>query len=306
MHQREEALTSPALSTMWMQKRFSTVSEFWARVQELGLDRIELSSVVRPEMVEGLLPGDARIASVHSPCPSTVGLGDEVGLLLSSLDPERRQAAVRTTEDAIDYAARYGAGAVVAHLGYVVMDRSAGRELGRMFIAHQEDQPRYAELRSQVVATRQAAEAPHLEAVRRSLDALEAHARKRGVRLGFENLPRPWGIPSVEEAAALLAEHDPAVVYYWHDTGHAQVMHNLGFVRHEKWLETLGSRMLGMHLHDVKGVQDHLCCGLGEIDWTWIARYLRPDSLRTCEFDYYFEGEHVQRGVEVLREAGCL
>jgi sugar phosphate isomerase/epimerase len=291
---------------MWMQKRFARLTDFFEAARRFGFERFELSSVVTPDMVEGFTPGAAEIASVHAPCPSTVGLGDTVGLLLSALDSELRTTAVRMAKAAMEFAVRYGCRMVVLHLGYVGMDHSAGREMRRMFIAARESEPRFAELRRQVEAERAAHAGPHLDAARKSLDELQVHARRLGIRFAFENLPRHWGIPLVSEARTLLSETDPQTVGYWHDTGHAQVQHNLGHVRHSHWLEALHPRLFGMHLHDVMGMQDHLCAGLGEIDWMWIAGYLRPETCRTCEFDYYFEGAHLQEGVEVLRQAGCL
>lgn len=299
-------MASPALSTMWLQNRFRSVTGFIAAAREVGFERFELSSVVRPDMVDGLQPGDAEIASLHAPCPSTVGLGDSVGLLLSSVEPDRRAGAVQAAKDSMDFAGRFGCRTVVLHLGYVIMDRSAGRAMKQMYIERRESETLFAELRENVIQERAARAAPHLDAARRSLDELQPHARRLGIRLGIENLPRHWGIPTVPEARTLLSETDPHVVYYWHDTGHAQIQHNLAFVRHYDWLEALHPRLLGMHLHDAMGVRDHLCCGLGEIDWSKIATYLRPESHRTCEFDYYFEGEHLKQGVEVLRQAGCL
>ncbi len=296
----------PALATMWMQRRFSHVREFVEAGKRIGFRQFELGHVVSPEMLEGITRRDAEFPSLHAPCPTTVGLGSHQGIVVSALDEDKRKAAVALTVQTLDTAQRLGAGAVVLHLGHVEVDRAIEKEMRRLHIAQEENSPRFQSLRQKLVEARVERASPHLDAVRRSLETLVAEARTRGLRLGMENRVHYHEIPILEEAQGLLAEFDPDVLYYWHDAGRAQVLHNLGFIRHEAWLEAFSDRMLGIHFHDVMGTRDHLVCGLGEIDWGWIGGYLTPGTMRTCEFDWYFEAEHLWQGVEYLDGAGCL
>ncbi len=303
---RRSTVQVPALATMWMQHRFSHVREFLEAGKRIGIQQFELGHVVRPEMLEGITRRDAEFPSIHAPCPTTIGLGSRQGIVFSALDEAKREAAVALTVQTLDVAQRLGASAVVVHVGHVEVDAALEKEMCRLYTALEEDTPRFQALRAQLVGARAEQAPPYLDAVRRSLETLVAEARKRGLRLGMENRVHYHEIPTLEEAQALLAEFDPGALFYWHDAGHAQVLQNLGFILHEAWLETFRGRMLGIHLHDVMGTRDHLVCGLGEIDWAWIAGYLAPDTLRTCEFDWYFEPEHLWQGVEVLDAAGCL
>lgn len=296
----------PALSTMWMQRRFSHVREFVEAAKRIGFQQFELGHVVRPEMLEGITRRDGEFPSLHAPCPTTIGLGSRQGIVISALDEDKREAAVALTVQTLDVAQRLGAGAVVVHVGHVEVDQALEKEMRRLYAVLEEDSPRFQALREQLVRSRAEQAPPHLDAVRRSLETLVAEARKRGLRLGMENRVHYHEIPTLEEAQALLAEFDPQALFYWHDAGHAQVLHNLGFIRHKAWLEAFRDRMVGIHFHDVMGTRDHLACGLGEIDWGWLGGYLAPDTLRTCEFDWYFESEHLWQGVEVLDAAGCL
>jgi sugar phosphate isomerase/epimerase len=297
-------MNTPALSTMWMQQRFSRVREFVEAGKRLGFEKFELGHVVRPEMLDGLARQDAEFPSIHAPCPSTIGLGHKEGIVVSSLDEDQRQEAVRLTVKTMDLAEKLGATAVIVHVGHVETGRHINGELRSLYISQQEEAPRFHTLRQQFVEARAARASLHLEPVRRSLEELTREAGQRGLHLAMENRVYYHEIPLPDEARTLLGEFE--TLHYWHDTGHAQVLQNLGFVRHEDWLETFQDRMLGIHLHDVLGIRDHLVCGLGEIDWRWIVGYLEPDTLRTCEFDYYFEGAHLQQGVEFLRAAGWL
>ena len=58
------------------------------------------------------------------------------------------------------------------------------------------------------------------------------------------------------------------VVGYWHDVGHAQTLEHLSLCSHEEWLRRFAGQMVGVHLHDVVGVRDHLAAGLTR--WTGI------------------------------------
>ncbi len=94
------------------------------------------------------------------------------------------------------------------------------------------------------------------------------------------------------------------VVGYWHDVGHGQVMEHLGFGPHEEWLQRFAERMVGIHLHDVVGLDDHQVAGGGVVDWDMIARYVPADALRTCEFHSNNSAERVAAGLRWLIDKG--
>ncbi len=297
-------MNTPALSTMWMQRRHRHVREFLEAGKRVGFTRFELGHVVRPEMIEGITRADGEFPSIHAPCPTTVGLGGAAGIVVSALDEDKRRAAVDLHVQTMDWAVALGCRVIVMHIGHAEIDRGLEREMRRLYIARQEDSPRYAALRAQLQAARAAHVGPHLDAVRRSLETLAREAARRGLRLAVENRYYYHEIPTPAEAHALLAEFGD--VEFWYDTGHAHVQHNLGLIPYRDWLNGLSARLAGIHVHDVIGTRDHLVCGLGEVDWPWVREHLKPDTFRTCEFDWYFEAEHLWPGVEFLRKAGCL
>jgi sugar phosphate isomerase/epimerase len=58
--------------------------------------------------------------------------------------------------------------------------------------------------------------------------------------------------------------------------------------------------MIGVHLHDVVGVKDHLAAGLGQVDWPMVAGYLPAGALRTCEFQPFNSPDQVAAGLKWL------
>ncbi len=113
-----------------------------------------------------------------------------------------------------------------------------------------------------------------------------------------------WQIPTLDELATLLDGSDPATVGFWYDAGHVQVLHNLGFHNHKRWLDLFADRVIGVHFHDVIGLRDHLLPGQGEIDLDWMVARLPSDAALTCELDWYFDSEEVVTGAR--RVAGAL
>jgi len=300
-------VSNVALSTMWMQHRFDHVRPFAVAAQALGFGGIELSHVVIPAMVEGLQPGEVHVVSVHYPAPvvrhASGAKGDR---LLASLREDERRWAVAQGYRSIDYAKAMGAKAVCLHLGRVEMDFHLNRALEQRYLAGQAGSPVYEALREQVMRQRAERQPPHFAAARRSLSELAEYAARVGMRLGLESRRYYFEIPTLPEMQALLAEHDPDVVGFWYDTGHVQVLANLGFHSHEEWLAACGERIIGVHFHDAVGLRDHLPAGMGELNFARIAHHLPADAIRVCEFDWYFEEAELRAGWRHLNEAGCL
>ena len=109
-----------------------------------------------------------------------------------------------------------------------------------------------------------------------------------------------WQIPTFNELGVLLAASDPGTVGFWYDCGHVQVLHNLGFHRHQDWLTAYCERIVGVHCHDVIGLRDHLLPGLGEINFQDIARVLPKEAVITCELDWYYTPEEIMQGASTL------
>jgi sugar phosphate isomerase/epimerase len=151
----------------------------------------------------------------------------------------------------------------------------------------------------------EAAEAS-LKSVKKSILELLAHAERSGVRLGIENRYHYMEIPSPDELDILLDLASPDRIGFLYDVGHAQTLDRLGFYAHDEWLNRFGTRILGTHLHDVRGTTDHYAPGLGDVDFDRVAAYLPESAFRTCEFQNFNSPEQVRAGLEFLFERGCI
>lgn len=300
-----------SLSTMWsQQERFTGDPEAFAQTAKtLGFHRVEINYAMPPDVLETL--GQARVlgvSSLHQPTPKVKHGGKwNYDLNLCSLDDDERETALAFALNTIDRAAEFGARAVVVHLGAVGDDMTPQeRRLRQLYDSGVREGGEVEGLRADLIAWRRRESPPYFGTARRVLAALADRARARGVVVGLEDRYHYHEIPSLDETAALLAEHEPSVVGYWHDVGHAEVMHRLGLVQRERWLRELGSRTVGSHLHDVDGIGDHRAPGEGDVEWGYIAEGLPREALRVFEVNQRRSDEALRLGVALLREQGVI
>jgi len=295
-----------ALSTMWAIGRFEKLAYFFDSGARLGFSRFELNHGINSSMMAGLSL-DGTITSVHEPCPADVSMGElkKRHWIISALDEEERRQGVAAVVRSIDLAHELGARVVVVHPGQVDMDPALEHAVHKLYRDGKSHLPEYAEARERMVVARAAQAEANLQAVRRSLAELAAHAAKKGVQLGLENRYHYFEIPLPDELEELLGL-GLEEVGHWHDVGHAKVLENQGLGTHEEWLRRFGDRIIGVHLHDVAGLTDHLAAGLGQIDWGMVAEYLPADAQRTCEFQFTNSPEEVVAGLRWLAEKGIV
>jgi sugar phosphate isomerase/epimerase len=290
-----------ALSTVWAIGRFSSLAGFFNAGRELGFAQFELGFTIDSAMLKGLSL-EGMITSVHEPCPADLSAAElkRRNWLISAPDEEDRRQGVAATRRSVELAHRVGAQAVIVHAGRVDMDPTLESTLTNLHRAGKFDQPEYARARERLMAARAAQAHANMQSVRRSLIELAEVADRLGVRLGLENRNHYYEIPLADELDDLLDLGCGAVIGYWHDVGHAQILQHLGLGTHEEWLRQFSSRMLGVHLHDVVGLKDHLAAGLGQVDWDMVARYVPASALRTCEFQSFNSPQEVAAGLKWL------
>ncbi len=304
----------PALSTMWaMQPRFERdLHAFFVRAGELGYGGVEVNHSMDAEQVAACFEASARtgipVTSIHAPAPleRVEARGRSLenrALNLASLDEAERTLAVEHHVRSIEVAAAHEVRHVVVHLGQMPRVLTSDRWLREHW--KRREAPSATERWDERVewTHRERAEAvgPYFEAARRSLAALAERAADLGVTIGLECRLYLHEFPTPEEAAELLRDHSPEVAGYWHDAGHAEVLHRLDLVPLESWFTLLGDRLTGAHLHDVDGLRDHRAPGIPDgLDFAWLASRLPPTALRTFEIDQHEPDEAVARAVEVV------
>ncbi len=297
-----------SVSTMWgAQGRYADLGDMVDGVRAAGGARIEINYMpTREQLAQLLARPDLVVSSVHNICPRpTDAQGQRIPdpSLVATDDAERRHA-VALTKATMDLARRLGSDAVVVHAGELTVLPDDEKRLDDLYRAGAAESDAFAALRERIVAARREVAAPALERLIASLRELAPYAEATGVRLGLESRQDYRDIPILDDCDTIFGSIASPMVGYWHDTGHAQRQANLGYTPHEAWLQHLGHRLVGFHLHDCLGLRDHLIPGRGRVDFAMVVSYLRADTIPACEFDYYEDVADIREGLDYLRAVG--
>jgi sugar phosphate isomerase/epimerase len=293
---------------MWVKDRFLSMAEFAAKAKEFGFSHVEVNTSVSPQQLAELIQTSIPISSIHSPSPAVLlPKGTPVASLsLTSVEENERHQAVTFAKKTIGLAYEVGAKAIVLHMGEVPIDPGLEDELRRLHQQNLTQSQRYSKVKKSLTYQR-VSEAPrYLEAARRSLEELSEDSRAKGVMLGLETRFYFREIPNIGEMEELLRRVEGSLVGYWHDVEHAEVNERLGFTPHEEWVSRFGDGIIGIHLHDVRGICDHHPPGKGEVTWRMVAEYVPHDAIEVCEFAEWNEAEQIRGVVGFLREQGIV
>jgi len=310
------AMPMLSLSCCWNSARHTDGYAMLREIAGLGFKYVELSHGVRITLVPGILKalgeGWIEVSSTHNFCPLPTGITHAAPNLYepSSRDQREREQWLRQTKRSIDFAAQVKARVLVCHLGSVRFFLSnPGRKLRDYAEAHPQrsipDDPRYRSALAKGLTKLRRAMEPYWANTQASVLAALDYAKAKGVRLGFENREKLEELPFDDDFGAFLdGLPADASAGYWHDTGHAQIKHNLGAIDHAAQLARNAPRLLGFHLHDVDADgHDHQPIGAGKIDFGMVSSFWRAEHVLVLEFSPRLKPEEVAQSkvnVEML------
>jgi sugar phosphate isomerase/epimerase len=162
----------------------------------------------------------------------------------------------------------------------------------------EKETPRYQKLCKEASEKCESKKEPFFERTKEMLKKLAPEAERRGIKLGIENRQSLEELPLDSDFAFLFKEVDSPALTYWHDTGHAQIKENLGFINHQFHLESLRDRLAGFHIHDVQFAgKDHCTPGTGKVDFAALAPLIKPQHIKVFEFSPSLSALEVQSGI---------
>jgi sugar phosphate isomerase/epimerase len=297
-----------SFSTCWNSPRHTDGRVMLREIRDLGFEYAELSHGVSASLMPGILEavaaGDIKISSLHNFCPLPVGVTRAAPNLyeFSAEKLQERELAVRFTLKTFEFAERVKAPVVVLHLGSMDLKDYTGR-LREMLECDGKRSSRFEKLRVEAAVKLEAKKGKAVERVRETLRKILPEAEKRGLKLGCENREALEEIPLDGDFVSFFREFASPNIVYWHDTGHAQIKENLGFIQHAQHLKSLAARLAGFHIHDVQfPARDHAAPGSGMIDFAALKPMVRPEHIKVFELSPSLPVETVKSGIAHVKK----
>jgi len=279
-----------AISTSWNDGRMESGKAVIEQIKSLGFEAVEIGAGLSTSFFEDIVKScrelGVSIVSLHNITP-----GPPLGWYeFSCLEEEEFAKSIFFVKRTIRFAAECGAKAVVVHLGEVPIG-NANKMILEEGVSLKE-----------VLHQRELAKDVYFEQVLRALDIVLPYAEKYDVMLGIETRYHLQEIPSFEEIGLIMERYKGAPIGYWHDLGHGQVMEVLGVCKHLDFLREYKDYLIGMHIHDITGVQDHKPIGEGEFDFSSIKEYLKMPIIKVLEILWSPSPEGVRKSLNFLKE----
>jgi len=276
-------------------------------IRDLGFDYAELSHGIRisllPGIIEAVDAGEIRISTLHNFCPLPIGVTQANPNLFkfSALDGRERENAWRHSLKTLETAQRLKAQLVVLHMGCIDMKEYTDKLID-MVGAGLNQTPKYELLCAEVMDKREQKKERQVRIANEMLARLATEAEARGIKLGIENREALEEIPFESDFTLFFKEFPNPTICYWHDTGHAQIKENLGFIHHGMHLGSVADRLAGFHIHDVQfPARDHCPPGSGGVDFVALKPMVRPEHIKVFELNPGVAVEDLKRGVAHLQ-----
>lgn len=298
-----------ALSTSWLSGGSITAEELLAALNNLDISGIELSYRISEDFFKKLKSplkhSGLQVVSIHNYFPIPSAQSDSKGsgdlFLLSSPDIEERRNAIRFTTRSIEHAAEMGAPAVILHCGRVEMNHEINVLYEFLNSNRLNSEEAQIFIRSKL-KERDRLKPQHMDCLLASLDHLVVVAEKKGVLLGLENRYHFHELPGSDDFRLIFDTFKGAPIGYWHDTGHAHANETLGLIPKDSLLQTFANRLIGAHLHDAVGLEDHIPPGSGEIDFKALRHFLKSDTIKVIELKPGIPVPEAIKGIQVIRD----
>lgn len=305
----EDLKNSLSFSTMWNYMKSQNGAELLQQILDLGFHKVELNYRITGEMLQSMEPmiekGLIRVNSIHNVFPRVDDKAfDTDSLLLGYPEPDLRKRAVELTKQAVDYARRLGARVVVIHPGEVPVsaERHYDTMLKKMYRDGLKGASEYERLFKEMQEYRERESPRYLNLIKQSLAEICDYIAAKNYRvcLGIENRAMCHQIPDFQEAHYLLNDLKDMPVYFWYDIGHGLALEALGMFNSLAEALKLKDKIIGVHIHDAIGVDDHWTPYLHSANLDKFIGIIRDIPLKVLELGAKNKAEEIRRGVAIL------
>ena len=280
-----------SLSTSWNHSASLDMRQWLESVRSIGFNTIELGYTLTHQQVDQIVasldPLGMHVSSIHnfSPIPY-----DEPSprhpsnhYRLSSLDPREQKKAIEWTKYTIDLAVHVKAKVVVIHAGTLELDKDPSKRMLELYKAKKSHAPEFAADKALLLKLRENNKKPYLEVLKASLSEVVDYAAAKKVVIGLETRYYPIEIPNFDEIGYFLELFHKKGMSYWHDVGHAEIQERLGLAVHDEYFKKYQKYLIGVHIHGIREIRDHLIPFDGDMDLERFLPYFSADIIKVVE-----------------------
>ena len=221
------------------------------------------------------------------------------------LEGDRRLVGQRRDEAAHEALGRQidGAPAVVVHLGFPEGCPRRSKPLIELYNEGKKATAEYQKEKDELLKEREFYKAKGFTAGLLSLKEINSYAFKKKIKIGLETRMFYEEFPNLEEFQYIFKEFSGGALYYWHDIGHAEIHGRLGFTTPEEYLSNLKKHLIGLHIHDMRGISDHRAPGTGDVYYHKYLPWLKdPALIKVFELHPFNSREEVIAGRQLLEK----
>ncbi len=300
-----------SFSTSWNWRNSHVGKKIIEEIMELGFGTVELNYRITEEMLTTILPmieaGKIKISSIHNVFPYVNDKNyDTDSMLLGYVDKVKRKEAIRLTKGSIDWAARFGAKAVVIHPGEVPqpLEFDYREELENMYNEGLKGTNEYKKLFDEMMEYKNSRHFIYLQLIKESMEELCEYISTKNydIKLGLENRVGCMQIPDFYEINYLLDKLKDLPVYFWYDMGHGTALESLGMFNNLQEVKKIKNRILGMHIHDCIGIDDHWTPYVKSNNVDNFIDIIKGAPIKVLELGAKNKKEDIEKGVNILNE----
>ncbi|MFC5649276.1 sugar phosphate isomerase/epimerase family protein [Paenibacillus solisilvae] len=305
-----------SFSTCWNIKKHRDGRAMIEEIMGLGFGSVELNYNVTREHLDTIEPmidsGEVRVSSVHHAFPFIGDTDfDTDSVMLGYEDEARRGRAVELLKQSIEYADRYGAGAVVVHPGEVPFTDNIDSQLKQIYRVKGRESKEYLALWREMSERRERLSPQFLERIRHSLEEVSEFVARKGYRvaIGIETRARCYQIPTLQEAGSLIKSLKGSPVGLWYDIGHAMMMDRMGLYDNLRDLREVSPYIVGVHIHETIGLSDHWCPYVHSQDDVYFDHFLgviRQAPIKVYELKAQCLPEDIERSHTLITQKTAL
>ena len=210
-----------------------------------------------------------------------------------------RESALKHTLKTLEFATRVKAPLVVLHLGSVEMKDYTGK-LKELLERGEKDSPKYEKLAPKLIEKREAKKEKFVERLYDIAPQNPSRGRSARPQARRAKTARRWRKSRSRATSPSCSANSPVrSMTYWHDTGHAQIKENLGFIQHahapRDRLPTGSPASTSTTCSRPRATTVRPAAA--RVDFAALKPFVKPQHIKVFEFSPAMPVEEVKRGV---------